>query len=326
MERKQTIFIIICLIIACIPYIILLQKSSFPFIGNKAVAQKGGKTILRHKKPHEESLDPDIKEVVKKPIDNKGIIVEPVIENPANIVEETRNPPVKEDDTPKQPTPQPTLMEKIETPQSTTVIDHSSKAINTHSSTSHSATTLTISGSTDVFFQKFPECRVYSVNVEADIKETFEKIDSLSSLAAFYDEDGAKFNLLQAKAGKDVRYNMIVWDGFVNIKKAGTYTFMFTWVVPNHAHLTNLGSIGLQVKDQKVLCNNFRENSTSQGQLDVELEAGWNKLRLCVVTEYNMPSLRPSSPVIHYKLRNVIGDPRELKPAELTHKVDEVDW
>ena len=68
-------------------------------------------------------------------------------------------------------------------------------------------------------YQKFPECRVYSVNGEADIKETFEKIDSLSSLAAFYDEDGAKFNLQQAKAGKDVQYNMIVWDAFVNIKK-----------------------------------------------------------------------------------------------------------
>ncbi|MBP5671433.1 MAG: hypothetical protein J6X49_03510 [Victivallales bacterium] len=171
-------------------------------------------------------------------------------------------------------------------------------------------------------YQKFPECRVYSVDGQTDIKEIFEKIDSLSSLAAFYDEDGAKFNLQQAKAGKDVLYNMIVWDAFVNIKKAGTYTFLFTWVVPSYP----IGSIGLQVKDQEVFCNRYREGTTSQGQLDVELKAGWNKLRLCVITTQNMPSLKPSSPVIRYKLRNVIADPRELKPAELTHKVEEIDW
>ena len=177
-------------------------------------------------------------------------------------------------------------------------------------------------------YQKFPECRVYSVNRKTDIKETFEKIDSLSSLAAFYDQDGAKFNLQQAKAGKDVQYNMIVWDGFVNVKKAGTYTFLLTWVPPCDQHGMNYGnfSIGLQVKEQKVLIHDGRSNSISQGQFDVELKAGWNKLRLCVVSPESMTNLRPSSPVIRYKLRNVIADPRELKPAELTHKVEEVDW
>ena len=116
-------------------------------------------------------------------------------------------------------------------------------------------------------------------------------------------------------------------DAFVNIKKAGTYTILLTWVVPRTANGgSNTGSIGLQVKDQKVLINSVHSDDTCQGQFDVELKAGWNKLRLCVICGTCMTNTRPSSPVIRYKLRNVIGDPRELKPAELTHKVEEIDW
>ena len=176
-------------------------------------------------------------------------------------------------------------------------------------------------------YEKFPECRVYSVNSQTDFKEIFDKINSLSSLAAFYDKDGAKFNLQQAQAGKNVQYNMIVWDGFINIKTAGTYTFVLTWVVPSgprgHA---NTGSIGLLIKDQKILISRGKSGQTSQGQVDVNLKAGWNKLRLCVLSNTNIPFVQPSNPVIRYKPWNVIGEPREFKPAELTHQVNKLDW
>lgn len=183
--------------------------------------------------------------------------------------------------------------------------------------------------SDDSEYQKFPECRVYLVNSQADFKETFDKIDSLSSLAAFYEQDGVKFNLQQAKAGKDVQYNMIVWDGYINIKKAGTYTFLLTWVVPSgprgHA---NTGSIGLLIKDQKILISRGKSGQTSQGQVDVNLKAGWNKLRLCVLMDDNIPALMryDSNPVIRFKPRNAIAEPREFEPAELFHKVQEEDW
>lgn len=177
-------------------------------------------------------------------------------------------------------------------------------------------------------FEKFPECRVYNVSTRnAELKELYEKIDSLSSAAAFYDKDGVKFNLKQAQAGKDVQYNMIVWDGCVRIKTAGTYTFLFTWEVPSGR---TIGSIALQVKDQKALAGpksgSFAER-TNQGQFDVDLKAGMNKFRLCVLMGGNIPALKAdSNPVIRFKPRNAIGEARVFKPAELFHKVQEEDW
>ena len=178
-------------------------------------------------------------------------------------------------------------------------------------------------------FEKYPECRVYSIATKnASLKEIFERIDSLSSLGAFYDKDGTKFSLQpQVENIKGIQYNMIVWDGYISIKKAGGYTFMLTWNVPGNVQNENCGSICLQVKDQKTLVGpvNYRRGAL-QGQFDVELKAGWNKLRLCVLTKTNMPNLSSSNPVIRYKLRNVISEPREFKPEELTHKVEDVDW
>ena len=178
-------------------------------------------------------------------------------------------------------------------------------------------------------FEKYPECRVYSVATKnAELKEIYEKIDSLSSLRAFYDKDDAKFSLQpQAENIKGIQYNMIVWDGYISIKKSGTYTFILTWNVPGNVQNENHGSICLQVKDQKTLVGhaNYRRGAL-QGHFDVELKAGWNKLRLCVLTKTNMPKLSPSNPVIRYKLRNVIGELRECRPTELTHKVEKEDW
>ena len=90
-------------------------------------------------------------------------------------------------------------------------------------------------------YEKFPECREYFVNSKhTELKELYEKIDSLTSLAAFYDKDETKFNLQQPKDVKYIQYNMIVWDGLINIKKAGTY---------NHIVLDILDILGLlQIK------------------------------------------------------------------------------
>ena len=39
-----------------------------------------------------------------------------------------------------------------------------------------------------------------------------------------------------------------------------------------------------------------------------------------------MTDQQPSNLIVRYKLRNVIGEPHELKLAELFHRFEEVDW
>ena len=173
----------------------------------------------------------------------------------------------------------------------------------------------------------FPECRVYHVNSQnTELKDIYEKIDSLSALATFYDTDETKFNLLQSEADKGITYNMIVWDGYITIKKAATYKFILTWVVPFTNEHDTEGSTILQVKDKVVLIGPTRSGNTCQGILDIDLKAGMNRLRLCILTRENMNQLKPSTPVIRYKPMIVITDFREISIADLLHTVKEVDW
>ena len=175
--------------------------------------------------------------------------------------------------------------------------------------------------------ESFPECRVYYVNsINTDLKEIYDKFDSLSSLAAFYDKDGTKFNLQKSMVDKNTEYNLIVWDGYINIKKASVYTFLLAWVIPfSNEHATE-GSTVLQVNDKKVLIGPTYSGNTCQGILDIDMKVGLNRLRLCILTRDNMSLLKPSTPVIRYKLKNAVGDYREITPANLYHKIMEEDW
>jgi hypothetical protein len=185
-------------------------------------------------------------------------------------------------------------------------------------------------------YKMFPECLVYSVDtkcemnfteIEMNIQNIFKKYDSyMSLLATFYDQDRTKFNLQQTKA-KDVHYNMIMWDGYLKIDMASTYTFLLTWVVPPTNSGNNIdASIGLQVKDQTIICSgNPGRDSAIEGQLDVYLNVGWNKLCLCVLTGRDINDLKQSCPVIRYNPLNAITELRKLKPIELYHKLKGTD-
>ena len=161
-------------------------------------------------------------------------------------------------------------------------------------------------------YEKFPECRLYKTSFKPfDFQPNFEAlidgIDSMSSVAAFYDKNTSKFDPKQ-DAGKDIVYDLLVWDGYLPIKKAGTYTFLVTGDAGISAILVN-------GKGTTHICK--------QGTLDVDLKVGMNKLRFCIYT--TVPD-RCNKPILSYKLRNAIGDFREFTPANLSHKVENEEW
>ena len=176
------------------------------------------------------------------------------------------------------------------------------------------------------FFAKFPECRLYNVAFNgrsSTFKDIFEDIDSLTSLIAVIDKNAVQFDLAQPE-GSTLRYNMIVWDGWLKAKKAGTYTFMLTpWSIPYVNSFR--GSFGITVNGKSAVVAEGERN-VYQGVLDVDMKIGYNKVRLCFLVSPTVAAVEPQNPHITYKLRNAVGEPRELQPAMLFHKVEEADW
>ncbi|MBR5077759.1 MAG: hypothetical protein IKX30_03360 [Victivallales bacterium] len=170
-------------------------------------------------------------------------------------------------------------------------------------------------------YENFPECRVY--NVKEDFKGVFEKIDStsssLTSLAAFYDKNTAKFDPKQS-AANDKAYNLVCWTGYLPIKREGEYTFIIIWqTIPSD------GQLGLKVNNQSKIAEDvvFGMMRGKQGALNVNLKPGMNKLCFCI---YGSGLTRYNAPVIQYKLKDVIGDPRNFTPSNLYHQVVEIEW
>ena len=174
-------------------------------------------------------------------------------------------------------------------------------------------------------YVEFPECRLYNVafNKKTTFKDIFEDVDSLTSLIAVIDKNAVKFDLAQPE-GSTLRYNMIVWDGWLKAKKAGTYTFMLTpWSIPYVNSFR--GSFGITVNGKSAVVAEGERN-VYQGVLDVDMKIGYNKVRLCFLVSPTVAAVEPQNPHITYKLRNAVGEPRELQPAMLFHKVEEADW
>ena len=187
------------------------------------------------------------------------------------------------------------------------------------------------------YYEKFPECRLYYVQkaprndgkilmvtpAEADrintefFKETLEKLNTMTPLAAFYDKD-TKFNIKQVVAqNADLDFKMIEWSGVLLVKKAGTYTFLYT-----------LGSDDDILRGIAVFVNGKGQYVAGigkrQGVMDVELKPDMANVKI-VVYAADKNKLSSSSPLIRYKLKNAIGDFREIIPGKLYHKIEE-DW
>lgn len=172
-------------------------------------------------------------------------------------------------------------------------------------------------------FEKFPECRMYAVYYpengggEAATKELIDKIDSLTSVAAIHDRNASKFDTKQ-EAGTGVSYGLIVWDGFLPIKKAGTYTFLVT-----RPEIGGGQAVGLRVNNTYGYQACW--NDPNQLTVNVDLKIGMNRLRF-FVWAYKASALQKASPLIRYKLMNVVGDFREFTPANLFHKIETAEW
>ena len=173
-------------------------------------------------------------------------------------------------------------------------------------------------------FEKFPECRMYDVycprnsdKALAATKELLDKIDSLTSVAAIYDRNAAKFDT-KKEVGPDGYYGLIVWDGYLQIKKAGTYTFQVT-----RPETSVCQSLGLRLNNTYGCQAVYR--SSNQLTVNAELKIGMNKLRFFVWTPSG-EELQAAAPLICYKFQSADGEFREFTPSNLYHSVETYDW
>ena len=178
-------------------------------------------------------------------------------------------------------------------------------------------------------YEKFSQCRLYYVdansNTHRHFEEIYEKIDSLTSRINFFDDNNIKFDLKKSDTtALNLKYNMVVWDGYLYSEKAGTYTFMISsWTVPfmNNYH----GAFGITVNDKNKVVKDGQKN-VYQDILDADLKVGYNKIRFCFFVYPTVAVANPGSPYITYKPRNVVANLIPIKPAMLYHKAQKEDW
>ena len=178
-------------------------------------------------------------------------------------------------------------------------------------------------------FEKFPECRLYATGIGKPFnmkykpelfKELIEQIGSMTSVAAFYDKNASKFD---TKHNQNVNYDLIVWNGYIPIKKAGTYTFLVTLSGIDRGGAAGGFACTVNGKSINVVGAQEKRGVILQGTVDADLKVGMNKLSFCVYANKADGSIKPA---IRYKLQNAIGDFREFTPANLSHKVEAEDW
>lgn len=190
-------------------------------------------------------------------------------------------------------------------------------------------TTAFLTAQEDVELGKYPECRLYNVaansNTHKHFEEVFDKIGSLTSLIAIIDKNGGEFDLKQPTASAlNLRYNMVVWDGYLYCRKAGIYTFiLFPWSIPFANNYR--GAFGITVNDKSKVVKEGEKN-VYQDTFDVDLKLGYNKVRLCFFVFPSVAIAKPKNPLIKYKPRNALDDYRAITPSLLFHKIPEKDW
>ncbi|MBR6058951.1 MAG: hypothetical protein IKP58_12360 [Victivallales bacterium] len=174
-------------------------------------------------------------------------------------------------------------------------------------------------------YQKYPEVRLYNVESRRGeskpFKEVFEKIDDLTSLVAVIDKNDTKFDLKQPAY---VKYNMVVWDGYLKVNEKGTYTFMVSaWSIPYVNSFR--GAFGITINDKDTIIVTEGECNHYQEILDAELKVGYNKVRFCFFVNPSVADAEPGNPRITYKKRNVVTPLIDINPGKLCHKVAG-DW
>lgn len=143
------------------------------------------------------------------------------------------------------------------------------------------------------------------------LDELAVKLPTLPAVKTMVDKDTC-FSLRQL--GKKTAVNSGKWEGLLNCKRAGCYTFVITQAQPRS--IFKSGAFTLRVNDACVL-----PEGRVQASVDVNLNLGLNKIDLFCL-------FRKAGPVsITYKPKDSLSEPRQLTPGTLSFKPKaEQDW
>ena len=173
-------------------------------------------------------------------------------------------------------------------------------------------------------YEKFPVCRLYQIqelnkfraarykSVEI-LQDIVSNIDTQAPVKRFY--DGNSSFSTKTKKEYNFRYNFIVWDGYIHIKKAGTYTFVVVTEGYN-------GAFAVTVNEKTEIA--AADPQVNQANFNVDLKTGMNKLRLCVVVKSPNGSIKPS--ITYFPANAIMDNPPQITPANLFHKAANEDW
>ena len=187
-------------------------------------------------------------------------------------------------------------------------------------------------------FEKFPICKVYNVSFGNDrdrCSENISKFVSEPSLKGFvaveslYDENSSGF---VTKGKSSSSYNVIVWDGYLPVKKPGKYAFKFVWKEVGkritHGRGAMILAVGKDKDGKRVIPMHWKideYNKDMQFTFSVDFPAGMNQVQILLCAS-NPRGLLELNPTISYKPADVVGGYRSLNPSMLFHKVKGEDW
>lgn len=162
--------------------------------------------------------------------------------------------------------------------------------------------------------------RVGRARQEGGLKDLLPKLKagSIPSLAKFYDNDATGFekNVSADKNTAGVKYNIIKWEGYLKIKKAGKYSFMLGYPVVNQYDTILPG----QFRPECALVINDQEVVVAKGDQDwlhLDLKSGMNKFSL-VTLPGNFSSSGENAKV-YYHPCDSMEELREIRPNDIFH-------
>lgn len=160
--------------------------------------------------------------------------------------------------------------------------------------------------------------KAYNLNVYPRGQRKFDPKRLIAELAnpdnapiVFTDDNPVAFTTLSEKSNPArISYNTIQWDGFLDVKRAGSYTFVFRAVGPTYAGHPDV--LQLSVGGRYVW--------GKEGRMTVELKAGMCPFRFVHVggtgIVHNGEKLYSFADVeIFYYLNGAPGQPRKLTPG-----------
>jgi len=159
--------------------------------------------------------------------------------------------------------------------------------------------------------------KAYNLNVYLRGQREFDPKRLIAELAnpdnapiVFTDDNPVAFTTLSEKSNPArISYNTIQWDGFLDVKRAGSYTFVFRAVGPTYAGYPDVLQLSVGGRYATVW--------GKEGRMTVELKAGMCPFRFLHVGGVDMWGKHHSfaDVEIFYYLNGAPGQPRKLTPG-----------